>query len=60
MTPALRGRLFLLPACGVLQARSRPTLIIRDVKVMDTAGGPAQPHRTVIVRDGKTVKASDS
>jgi hypothetical protein len=30
-----------------------PSLIIHDVTIIDTTGGPLQPHRTVIVKDGK-------
>lgn len=53
MTPVLRVMFFLLLACSLLQGQSRPTLIIRDVTVIDPTGGPAKPHRTVIVRDGR-------
>jgi imidazolonepropionase-like amidohydrolase len=42
-----------LCAIGPAQSTSTPDLIIQDVTVIDTAGGPALPHRTVIVHDGK-------
>ena len=51
---------FLLLACSFLQAQSRPTVIIHDVTVIDTTGGPAKPHRTVIVRDGKIEEVGSS
>src|SRR5215469_11702384 len=53
MTSVLRVMFFLPLACSLLQGQSRPTLIIRDVTVIDTTGGPAKPHRTVIVREGR-------
>ena len=60
MKPALRGMLFLVLGSSFLPAQSRPTLIIHDVTVIDTTGGPAQPHRTVIVRDGKIEEVGSS
>jgi imidazolonepropionase-like amidohydrolase len=46
---------FVLLACTIVgaQAASPSVLIIRDVTVIDVTGGPAQVHRTVVVRDGK-------
>jgi imidazolonepropionase-like amidohydrolase len=38
-------------SCAALAQSSSP-LIIDDVTVIDATGAPAQPHRTVIVRDG--------
>src|SRR5579863_8711277 len=39
---------------AVCLAQSSPSvLIIHDVTVIDTTGGPPQAHRTVIVRDGR-------
>jgi len=52
--------LFLVLGSSFLPAQSRPTLIIHDVTVIDTTGGPAQPHRTVIVRDGKIEEVGSS
>jgi imidazolonepropionase-like amidohydrolase len=45
----------LLVGLGVVcVAQSSPSvLIIHDVTVIDTTGGPPQAHRTVIVRDGR-------
>ncbi len=40
-------------AIGRAQSPSSSDLIIHDVTVIDTAGGPALAHRTVIVRHGK-------
>lgn len=62
MTSVLRELFFLLLACSLLQGQSRPTLIIHDVTVIDTTGGPAKPHRTVIVHDGRidAVEGSDA
>jgi imidazolonepropionase-like amidohydrolase len=40
-------------AIGRAQSPSSSALIIHDVTVIDTAGGPALAHRTVIVRHGK-------
>ncbi len=46
---------FVLWACAVVgaQSASPSVLIIHDVTVIDATGAPAQPHRTMIVRDGK-------
>ncbi len=38
---------------GSAQSPSTSDLIIHDVTIIDTAGGPALAHRTVIVRNGK-------
>lgn len=52
---------FFLLTCGFLEAQPPTTvLIIHDVTVIDTTGGPAQPHRTVIVRDGKIEEVGSS
>src|SRR5580765_4037768 len=40
--------------------QSLPDLIIHDVTVIDATGAPPQPHRTVIVRDGKITEITDS
>lgn len=42
-------------------AQSSPpsVLIIDDVTVIDASGTPAQPHRTVVVRDGKIEKVGN-
>jgi imidazolonepropionase-like amidohydrolase len=47
--------IFMLTGLGAMcWAQSPPSvLIIHDVTVVDTTGGPPQTHRTVIVRDGK-------
>src|SRR5215469_3120246 len=60
MARAVRVLSFLLLACGFLRAQSSTLLIIHDVTVIDTKGGPAQPHRTVIVRDGKIAEVGSS
>jgi imidazolonepropionase-like amidohydrolase len=52
--------LFFLLTCGFLEAQSPTLLIIDDVTVIDTTGGPVQPHRTVIVRDGKIQEVGSS
>jgi len=52
--------LFFLLTWGFLEAQSPTALIIHDVTVIDTNGGPAQPHRTVIVRDGKIEEVGSS
>jgi imidazolonepropionase-like amidohydrolase len=53
---------FLLCACSILagQSASPSALIIHDVTVIDATGGPAQAHRTVIVRDGKIEEIGSS
>jgi imidazolonepropionase-like amidohydrolase len=59
-------RLFLwMPVFAALAAiagaQSSPsTLIIDNVSVIDATGAPAQPHRTVIVRDGKIEEIRNS
>ncbi|MGA8273275.1 MAG: amidohydrolase family protein [Candidatus Sulfotelmatobacter sp.] len=41
-----------MSAIGCAQSNSSPTiLLIDDVTVIDSTGAPAQPHRTVVVRD---------
>jgi len=46
---------------AIAGAQSSPaTLVIDDVSVIDATGAPAQPHRTVIVRDGKIEEILDS
>ena len=52
--------LFFLLTWGFLEAQSPTALIIHDVTVIDTNGGPVQPHRTVIVRDGKIEEVGSS
>ena len=42
------------------QSSSPSVLVIHDVTVIDATGAPPQPHRTVIVRDGKIVEIADS
>jgi len=53
---------FLLCTCSILagQSASPSALIIHDVTVIDATGGPAQAHRTVIVRDGKIEEIGSS
>jgi len=60
MTRGLRVMFFLLLASVFFQAQSSPVLIIHDVTIIDTTGGLAQPHRTVIVRDGKIAEVGGS
>jgi imidazolonepropionase-like amidohydrolase len=53
--------LVLLPPTGCAQSLSSiNSLIIHDVTVIDATGAPAQPHRTVIVRDGKIEEVGSS
>ncbi len=42
-----------LSAIGGAQLSSSPVLILENVTVIDATGAPPQPHRTVIVRNGK-------
>jgi imidazolonepropionase-like amidohydrolase len=53
---------FVLWACAVVGAQSAlpSVLIIHDVTVIDATGAPAQPHRTVIVRDGRVEEIGSS
>ena len=53
---------FLLCTCSILagQSASPSALIIHDVTAIDATGGPAQAHRTVIVRDGKIEEIGSS
>ena len=44
---------FVMLAAAVAEAAIPRPIVITDVTVIDTAGGPAQPHRTVTVRDGR-------
>jgi imidazolonepropionase-like amidohydrolase len=46
--------LFLACCCATVHAQSSstPQLVIEDVTVIDTTGGRALPHRTVVVRNG--------
>ncbi len=43
---------FVLAAAVAEAAVPRP-IVITDVTVVDAAGGPSQPHRTVTIRDGR-------
>jgi len=52
--------LFFLLTWGFVEAQSPTALIIHDVTVIGTNGGPVQPHRTVIVRDGKIEEVGSS
>src|ERR1700676_1868642 len=57
-TPMKRFIVWILTFAGLgaaagAQSPSAKVLIIHDVTVIDATGAPAQPHRTVIVRDGK-------
>ena len=38
---------------GGTQPTAMPVVFIHDVTIIDVTGGPAQPNRTVIVRDGR-------
>jgi imidazolonepropionase-like amidohydrolase len=49
----------LTAAACLAQSSTSSTLIIHDVTVIDATGGPANPHQTVIVRDGR-IEAIDS
>jgi imidazolonepropionase-like amidohydrolase len=42
------------------QTSSAPVLVIHNVTIIDTTGGPEQSHRTVIVRDGKIAEIADT
>lgn len=53
MRPSLAWILLSTWLCATAVAQSSPPLIIDDVTVIDATGAPAQPHRTVIVREGK-------
>lgn len=53
--------LLLLLACAFSDAQSSlPVLTIHNVTIIDVRGGAAQPHRTVIVRDGRIDEVGDS
>jgi imidazolonepropionase-like amidohydrolase len=47
-------------AAAGAQSPSAKVLIIHDVTVIDATGAAAQPHRTVIVRDGKIEEIGSS
>jgi imidazolonepropionase-like amidohydrolase len=49
-----------LCAVGWAQSPPLPVVIIHDVTVIDATGAPAQPHRTVIVRDGRIEEIASS
>ena len=52
--------LAVLCAIGRAQSAAPSLLIIHEVTVIDATGSPAQPHRTVIVRDGKIEEIGSS
>jgi len=54
--------IFLLCICSILsgQPASPSVVIIHDVTVIDTTGGSAQTHRTVVARDGKIEEIASS
>jgi imidazolonepropionase-like amidohydrolase len=50
---------FLIGSAGIVGAQSAsPAVVIHDVTVIDTTGGPSQSHRTVVVRNGLIEKIS--
>ena len=49
-----------LCASGCAQSAPAPVLIIHNVTIVDTSGGPPLAHRTVIVRDGTIAEIGDS
>jgi imidazolonepropionase-like amidohydrolase len=51
--------LAMLSPASLAQSAS-PVLIIHNVTIIDTTGGPIQPHRTVIVRNGTIADVVDS
>ena len=51
---------FAMLALGFAQSASLSVLIIHNVTIIDTNGGPVQSHRTVIVRDGRIAEIIDS
>jgi imidazolonepropionase-like amidohydrolase len=53
-------QLAVLCAIGRAQSAAPSFLIIHDVTVIDATGSPAQPHRTVMVRDGKIEEIGSS
>jgi imidazolonepropionase-like amidohydrolase len=48
-----------LAAVSLAQSRPAESLIIHNVTVIDATGAPAQPHRTVVVRDGHIQSIQD-
>jgi imidazolonepropionase-like amidohydrolase len=46
--------------CAAGFAQSAPVLIIHNVAVIDTTGGPVQQHRTITVRGGKIEEIVES
>jgi len=58
----LLWRMLVVGLGAFCSAQSSPpsALTIHDVTVIDATGAPAQPHRTVIVRDGKIEDISSS
>jgi imidazolonepropionase-like amidohydrolase len=52
---------FVVALGAVCLAQTSPSvLVIHDVTLIDATGAPAQPHRTVIVRDGKIAAVGTS
>lgn len=50
---------FLVGSAGIVGAQSTsPAVVIHDVTVIDTTGGPSQSHRTIVVRNGLIEKIS--
>ena len=52
--------LFLAGLCATGAAQSPSVLILDDVTVIDATGAPAEPHRSVIVRDGRIEEIGSS
>ena len=48
-----------LGAIAAAQSKSPAIVVIHNVTIIDTTGGPAQPHRTVTVREGKIEKIEE-
>ena len=52
---------FLMGSAGIVGAQlASPAVVIHDVTVIDTTGGPSQSHRTVVVRNGQIEKINSA
>jgi imidazolonepropionase-like amidohydrolase len=60
MRPALSWIVSAILLTALGNAQTSSTLIVRDVTVIDATGTPAQPHQTVIIRDGKITQVASA
>jgi imidazolonepropionase-like amidohydrolase len=60
MKRALPWILAVIALIPLANAQTSSVLIIRDVTVIDGTGAPAQPHQSIVIRDGKIAQIASA